>query len=194
MWKKLLCAAALGAAAVSAPVLASAETVWEFSYTGFFDREADMFRPTLRFEGSFAGTDSDGNGELDITELTHFSWDNRLYVDRGGSPCGPSQCELNAFTYDLRMGHLNFASHWTYMDEASRSSGSTIAGSQLSYFGYTQGGSVTSNLLWTRDTRFDINPPPVPEPATVWLLGAGLAAVAGYASRRGRRSAPALSR
>ncbi|WEF35532.1 hypothetical protein [Pseudoduganella chitinolytica] len=179
MWTRLICAAALGAAAASA----SAETLWEFSYTGFHNREANVFDPTLRFSGAFSGTDADSNGELDITELTHFSWDNRLYVDRGGRPCGASQCELNGFTYDLRLGQLNFSSHWAYEDEASRSSGSTQAGAQLSYFGYTPGGSVSSHYLWTPATQFAINPPPIPEPAAIWLLGAGLATVAACAGR-----------
>lgn len=186
MWKKVLCAAALGAAAAAA----SAETVWEFSYTGFLNRETNTFNPSLRFSGTFAGTDGDGNGELDITELTHFSWDDKLYVDRGGRPCGPSQCELHRFSYDLRLGQLNFASEWAYADEASRTSGSTVAGSQLSFFGYTPGGTIESNLLWTRDTRFVIDPPPIPEPATVTMLGIGLAAVGAYAARQRRSVRP----
>jgi hypothetical protein len=183
MCQRFLCGAALALAAAF-PV--HAQTTWEFSYTGFSDGRG--FHPDYSLSGFFIGNDIDRNGLLEQSELQSFYWDGLSYALQGEDYCGSVRCELQSFSYSLD-GQLDFSTRWTYSDEHSFSSGSTVAGRQTGSAGWAGGGPVGGTTwYWTDATRFAINPPPVPEPAGAGMLAAGLLALAGLRTlRRPRR-------
>jgi len=82
MLTKLMCTLVLGT--LAAP--ASAQTQWDFSYTGFFYTPSNRFEPNWTESGMFAGTDSNGNGQLERQELTRFSWQQIEYIVPFGCP------------------------------------------------------------------------------------------------------------
>ncbi|QGZ37822.1 putative secreted protein [Pseudoduganella flava] len=183
MLKKLLGTVAL---CVATGTASAADTVWQFGYTGFQRAETGQFVATEHHLGAFSGKDVDGDGVLQQSELSRF------WVDSSRDLIGPDECkaiynscELTGFSYDLRSGELTFTASTVYRDEAAASHYEIVAGSYVSADGYTPTGSGSVTWLWTDQTRFEITPAPVPEPATAWLLGIGLAAV-GVAARRRR--------
>lgn len=181
--------AALFAAGLPAP--AQAQDFWSFSYTGFLREEENRFDPDYRLEGSFNGDDADGDGVLELEELTSFWYEQNNFFARPEGGCYGSRCELKQFTYVLDGGGLFFDADYGYSDEASISSNRTITG--ISHYSYSETGyrppfSVyTETWLWTDQTRFVITPPPVSEPAIAMLLPAGLVLLAGARAARARR-------
>lgn len=184
MFKRMMCTLALGA--VFSP--ASAQDFWQFSYTGFWDSQSSQFQPQWSENGNFAGTDGNANGLLELSELTRFSWESVEYFPVFGMPaCMLMDCELEDFSYNLSTGQLNFRSEWTYSDEASYSHSSTDTGDRIYFYGYTWMNPGSSySKLWTDQTVFSVSPAPVPEPAAMPMLLAGLG-VLGVAARRRRR-------
>lgn len=180
---------ALLAAGLLAP--AQAQDFWSFSYTGFLLEEQGRFDPAYQLDGSFDGEDTDGDGVLELEELTSFWYESGNFFARPEGGCYGMRCELKQFTYELDGGRLFFDADYGYSDEASISSNRTIAG--LSHYSYSETGfrppfSIsTQTWLWTDQTRFAITPPPpVSEPAFAMLLPAGLVLLAGL--RRQRRA------
>ncbi|AVR96096.1 PEP-CTERM sorting domain-containing protein [Pseudoduganella armeniaca] len=178
--KKLLCMLALCGAAGSA----SADSWWWFEYTGFQNAETQRFDWRTE-KGYFHGSDLDNDGVIQKAELVEFEWYGVTIRVRDSYCHWESRCNLRQFSYDTRTGALDFAFDSYAGSPQSYRSIDVVAGST---FQMNFDGDVT-NWLWTPRTRFYINPAPVPEPATVWLLGAGLSAV-GLAARR-RRLSPA---
>lgn len=189
MYKRLV--PAMLAAGLLAPV--QAQDFWSFSYTGFLLEEEDRFDPAYRLGGSFDGDDADGDGVLELNELTGFWYEGYDFFARPEGGCYGSRCELKQFTYALDGGRLFFDADYGYSDEASISSNRTITG--LSHYNYSETGyrppfSVyTATWLWTHQTRFAITPPPVNEPAFGMLLPAGLVLLAGARIARRRQRA-----
>ncbi len=187
---------AMFAAGLLAPV--QAQDFWSFSYTGFLLEEENRFDPAFRLDGSFRGEDADGDGVLELEELTGFWYENENFFARPEGGCYGSRCELKQFTYELGGGRLFFNADYGYSDEASISSNRTIAG--LSHYNYSETGyrppfSVyTATWLWTDQTRFAITPPPVSEPAFAILLPAGLVLLASARAARSRRQQRAPDR
>ncbi|QGZ37823.1 putative secreted protein with PEP-CTERM sorting signal [Pseudoduganella flava] len=180
MLKTTLCAVGLCIAAGAASAL---ETRWTFRYTGFENAETGQFVADWNYRGTFVGEDIDANGVLQQSELMSFSVDEfpDLMDPRA---CNPNRfCTLTGFSYDLHRGQLSFRANIVYEDEISYSSYTMVAGDRVSFGGYSPWGSTSVTWLWTDQTRFEISPPPVPEPAAAWLLGADLVAV-GIAARR----------
>lgn len=177
------------AAVLLAP--AQAQDFWSFSYTGFLVEDENRFDPTYRLDGSFDGEDTDGDGVLELEELTGFWYEDHNFFGRPEGGCYGSRCELKQFSYDLDDGRLFFEADYGYSDEASISSNRTISG--LSHYMYSETGFrppffvSTETWLWTDQTRFAITAPPVSEPAFAMLLPAGLVLLAGARWARSRR-------
>ncbi|MFC0250280.1 hypothetical protein [Massilia consociata] len=178
---------ALFAAGLLVP--AQAQDFWSFSYTGFLLEKENRFDPAFRLDGAFDGEDTDGDGLLELEELTGFWYEGQDFFARPGGGCYLSRCELKQFTYELALGRLFFDAEYGYSDEASISSHTTVTG--LSHYQYSETGyrppfyTSTQTWLWTDQTRFAISPPPVSEPAFGMLLPGGLLLLA--ATRAGRR-------
>lgn len=185
MFKKLMCIALLGAALAPA----SAQTLWQFSYTGFLDVDTNQFEPQRSESGLFVGSDGNRNGLLEQSELTRFIWGQVTFIDLEHSwdECVLMQCTLENFSYDMRSGRLDFTSEWTYRDDMAYTNSRTVTGDRISIYGYVGDGEVSgSTWLWTDQTRFNITPAPVPEPGVAPMLLAG-PGVLGLAARRQRR-------
>jgi hypothetical protein len=184
MYQRLLSSAAL-ALAFAVPV--HAQTLWEFSYTGFSDGQT--FHPDYHLSGLFLGDDADHDGVLQQSELQRFYWDGIDYPLSGEDYCASLRCELKNFSYSLD-GRLDFSTTWRYSDENSFSSGYTIAGESTGSGGWAGDGPVGSTTwYWTEQTRFEITPPPVPEPGSAAMLAVGLLAVGGWRRLRRRIAA-----
>lgn len=184
MWKQCI-GSALLAAAMVAPG-AQAQSAWFFSYSGF--ESGGSFDPGLLAEGAFAGSDRNGDGAIEQSELDRFIWDGLWYELADGGYCyGGVYCSLSGFHYSAE-GQLDFSFDWQYSDEMAFASGRTVAGAYIDSAGWAGGGESAGRLWrWTEQTRFTINPPPVPEPGQYLLLAAGM--IAGAAWRAARRRA-----
>lgn len=174
MWQKRLCAVLV--ASMSLP-MAQAQTSWTFSYSGF-ERDG-VFDPALRAEGAFAGRDRNGDGVIEQSELERFIWEGLWYEPADGNYCyGGFYCSLQGFRYSPD-GQLDFSFDWQYRDEMGFAAGLTVAGNIIDTAGGAGGGESTGRVWrWTGQTRFAINPPPVPEPGQYLLLAGGLLALA----------------
>jgi len=183
MWKQSLAGLAL-AAATFAPAV-QAQTLWEFSYTGF--ETGGVFDPRRELSGFFVGEDRDGDGLLKQDELSRFYLDFLEYDPRERIYCGGGgfYCEVNEFSYSLD-GKLSFRADWRYSDEGATSIFYVTTGDRMEMGGYVGSGELSWTVWnWTEQTRFAINPPPVPEPGQWAMLGSGLlGAVAWRAMRR----------
>lgn len=179
MLDKLLPAALMLFAAAGA----SAQTRWDFAYSGFHYQEGNIFLPSARIDGSFEGSDANGDGILQRQEVTSFVVDTMEYVDNPDG-CVMTSCSLLDFSYGIKTGKLDFKSTWTYSDDANYSVGRIEAGQFSLVEGSNGSGEWSQSVyLWTDETAFWINPAPVPEPSSIVLLGAGLAVVGGWRRR-----------
>lgn len=176
MMTKLLCTILLGV--LLRP--ATAQEHWSFKWMGFEDVEIGGFLPMMSFEGEFESAgDADHDGLLAGDELSAFDFTGPQYA---GKSCAVSpHCSLTGFSYDLRTGHLALSvldydgdypdglSTWTRF----------VSGEGL-YLGYRDqfGSSERIFLAATGQTRFEITPAPVPEPAAGVMFMAGIALLA----------------
>lgn len=187
MWKRHVRSAVLAAAVFPSLAQAQAQPVsrWSFEYTGF--EKNGLFVADHRVAGSFTGSDDDGDGVIERAEIGRFLWDGFYFDPNDTSFCSPYRCILEDFSYSLD-GKLAFTFEWIYSDEMAYSTARTTAGDSIYSYGYVGDGasdSITWN--WTDQTRFTINPPPVPEPDRYLLFAAGLLGVGAWRAARSRR-------
>lgn len=167
---------------------------WEFSYTGLFATHSfvharegstysEGFEPDTRITGRFSGEDSDGDGILEIGELTGFLVHGMDYFPCIESPSPYGRCGIRRFSYDLDK-ELDFSAGWSGADEFySGWAGSVTSGVGARDYSYGYHYESNSYLYWTEQTRFDIVQLPVPEPASGAMAAAGLMLLAGLRRR-----------
>jgi hypothetical protein len=178
MLKRMLVAAVL---ACSAPIAPADPTTWNFTYTGFYSSAAQQFVPGHTVNGSFIGSDANNNDIVEKSELSSFIVELREYVGCDTQTEPYSSCSLSRFTYALA-GALDFSAGWSAHDEFFTSWYGGVTTGVGSF--YHRSGPVDeedNNFLWTGATTFSISP--VPEPAGVAMLLAGVALL-GAARRR----------
>lgn len=169
---------------------------WDFTYTGFLnissytDREGSRFTeiaaPAHTLTGSFAGSDADGNGMIELAELTMLIVRGQDYFACMASPSPYHRCGIDRFTYALT-GELDFSVGWRGNDEYfSGWSGGVTSGVASTFHTYGPFSEETNDFLWTDATRLSIVPAPVPEPASALMAAAGAAVLAGLRYRRRR--------
>lgn len=185
--RKILLAVALAGGASTASSAAAAEpTTWQYVYTGFLvtthrvyewegiDETTVAFEPDATESGSFTGADDNGNGVIELSELTAFSTSDRDYLGCMASPSPYGRCHVSKFAYDLS-GQLEIAAGWYGYDEAYSSwSGSIETGLESTYSSYGYRSEYSTVRAWTDQTRFAIIPAPVPEPASGLMAAAGV--------------------
>lgn len=181
MLRKLVSAAIL--AAVAGGTHAEA-TTWNFAYQGFYDETNAVFDPRFRISGSFTAEDLDHDGTIRLDELSQFNvWGNDFLTFDCEYTSG-FHCYIDEFTYRLD-GKLDFKTSNYYLDEFSSGSGKDIKmGDNAEDWGYGAFGDRSYVYRWTDQTTFTISPPPVPEPSTYAMLGAGTLLLAGWRGRR----------
>ncbi|WP_020653240.1 PEP-CTERM sorting domain-containing protein [Massilia niastensis] len=174
-----------------------APATWTFTYTGFYDVEAQAFDPAATLSGSFTGEDLDQDGILVLSEL------DALLVSPLNSPssmigCADAypyyqSCALERFSYSAADG-LDVKGWVHISDENSRAYGHIEVDSGQSWFyesGSTRigGGVFLEAWQWTPRTTLEIVSP-VPEPGQAVMLALGLAGLGAAASLRRRRVSP----
>jgi hypothetical protein len=193
MWKRVLPVLFAAIASVGLPAQAQTDPnpAWTFSYTGFLDMDSMRFEPGYQLDGFFRGSDADGDGLLELGELSTFYWAYYSYFENPYTGCNGASCRLDDFRYDLRTGQLSFDAQSHYSDEASISTVHTVAGLSITWHGETgyrpPFSTFDSAWQWTDQTRFAISPPPVDEAPALALLPPGLLLLGALARRSTRQ-------
>jgi MYXO-CTERM domain-containing protein len=197
MKRQLLCAglSLCCAAAYSEP------STWNFTYTGFYHVEGQLFAPEEQFTGQFSGSDLNANGILEKSELSAFV----LPFTFGPADllaCVPEDpylywCEVERFTFSEQTG-LDFKASISSTDPHDGNGHAIkVTTNETWRHAITSGRSLEVkewNYEWTPQTTLNIVSS-VPEPGQGWMLAVGLAALAAAPVLRQRcRQRPATLR
>jgi len=175
---------AIFAALVCSTAAQAADQTWTFSFTGFYNEGTQSFDAGYSINGAFVGSDLNGNGSLDGSEISSFMVDGVQYANCANPGIPYFSCGLSDFSY--KQGALKFGTWMKSSDpEGFVSRGSVIKTYDQEYrYLVTPTGVTDSTMRWTSDTRFELTSA-VPEADTYAMLLAGLACL-GVAARRRR--------
>ncbi len=157
---------------------------FDLSYQGF--TVDGIFDASKSLHYQFEVEDMNQDGIYSLAELRSLTGQNMSYPncfdDHGG-------CYVEAFNY-VAGGALTLSASEYWTDHMVLSGGSEIiSGRYYSEYYYAPSDSQQIVWYWSADTRTTITQvpiaPPVPEPTTYAMLGAGLALL-GFARRRRR--------
>jgi hypothetical protein len=186
--KKLLTTGALLLCCASAH---ASPMSWGFSYSGFFDQEANQFLTDETIQGAFTGDDLNSNGLLEIHELQSLVIGELDYIACAASSNPYYQCGATAFSFSNE-GGLRFAVGSYGNDPEGWVGGGRLITTGDQHYAYDYNPYITSerHLMWTADTLLTMTTTnatamiaEAPEPATWAIFATGLAAV----GRRNRR-------
>ena len=180
---------------------ANAAGTWNFSYTGFLNESTGLFDADYRMAGSFAGDDANGDGYLEMTEITSFLLNDVNYISCASDSNAYYKCGADNFRYEIG-GKLEFMAGTHGSDPEGMVGGVHYfeAGNREYIHSYRFDDYSTTAYLWTDQTAFNIagvtsgSPlPAIPEPGTWAMLAADLLVISGAYGRR-RASAARASK
>lgn len=169
--KKLLTTGALllGCAAAHADPVS-----WGFSFAGFYDQEANLFLTDEVISGSFKGDDMNGNGLLEIGELTTLVVGELDYIACAANSNAYYQCGATAFSFSPDAGLSFSVGSYGNDPEGWVGGGKLITVGDMHYaYEYNPMATNERHLRWTSDTTLTIMSQ-APEPGTWAMLGVGL--------------------
>lgn len=175
-----------------------------FSYTGFYDRQADTFLPDRQLQGAFAGDDANANGVLELAELSSLTLGGIDYIACAATSSPYATCGADRFMFSAQDGLSFSLGNYGADPEGWAGGGHLITSGEMDYeYRYDPVASSEHHLLWTGDTRLALQDgsaqagvlATVPE-APVWamlLAGAGAMGAlqrrqAGHQARHRRRT------
>jgi hypothetical protein len=162
---------------------AHAAQTWNFTYTGFYDENANVFDATRKVAGSFTGSDDNSDGILGKSEITAFFLNDVNYIACSADSNPYYQCGTDRFSYEIG-GKLEFFAGTTGNDpEGLVSVGHYFdAGNRERRYRFTPTSTADASFLWTNDTQFQISA--IPEPGAWMMMGAGLLLVGAMVRRK----------
>lgn len=173
----------LGSALVHVPAAAQA-AVWSFTYTGFYDQEARSFLPDTKLSGSFSGTDGNGDGTLELGELTTLMVGATDFISCAAASNAFYHCGADRFRFSPASGLSFSLGEYGSDPEGWVGGGHLVETGALSYeYRFDPYSSYERHLQWTRNTTLQVVSV-VPEPAGWAMLGGGLAGIALWRRRR----------
>jgi hypothetical protein len=170
-------------------------TTWTFTYTGFYEQEQQRFVPDAVLTGSFTGSDLNGNGVIELRELSSLVIPNLNYPLNvlACTDVYPVRfnCSTARFSYSAQAG-LDFRSISSSYDENDGHGEINDITTGLSWNESTYsarfGSSDPHSYRWTDQTKLSVVSS-VPEPTEAAMLGLGLGVgllAAGLRQRRRR--------
>jgi hypothetical protein len=176
--------------------LAHAQPIeWNFSYTGFYDREAAAFLDDRQLHGAFAGDDANGDGVLERSELTSLLVGDTDYVACATST-PTAYCGADRFTWSIADGLSFSLGSYGGDPEGWAGGGHLITSGDMDYeYRYDPASSSEHHLMWTDATRLDMQDAAtragvmstVPEAPAWTLLLAGAGAMGALHRLQARR-------
>jgi hypothetical protein len=177
-------------AALAAAGAAHAGSTWNFNYAGATSADSPFPLPSI--SGSFTGDDLDGNGRIDLAEVTALSFFNyqvapAVDIDTPMGPAGQSQ--LNSFSFDIGTRALSFdamAGQWH--DAWIKTGDQLLYATGIGQFTFDLSQAQLSVDGPAGTMRLSAAVVAVPEPGSWLLMAGGLAALLLAAARRDRRA------